>query len=443
MNSPQTFQKGGIHPHDKKNLAKSREIRNAVITSRCIIPLQQHIGSPPECLVEVGDTVTEGMLVGRSSGFISANVHSPLPGEVKEIKSIYLANGMRSKGIILEMEGEFGTLGKKQNEQSWQSMSPKELLDIVHQLGIVGLGGATFPAHVKFSIPKQKKVETFIINGVECEPYLTADYRLMLEKTKEIVEGMKILHKIINPDRMMFAIEMNKPDAIEIMDKALSDLDFEAEVVPLKMKYPQGDEKQVLKAVLNREVPSGGLPLDIGAVVSNVGTVFAVYEAIVFNKPLIERIVTVSGGAIKEPANLKVKIGTPIGALIEDCGGFTRIPEKIVIGGPMMGFTAMDLDIPVTKGTSGVLALTAKEVCGRATTGCLSCGRCINVCPMGLSPTRLFKMIDHGEYAEALDAGLMDCKECGCCGYTCPAHIHLVQAMKLGKFMSKKKKVKA
>ena len=442
MKKKNTFPKGGIHPRGNKQLSAHAAIRNAVISSTSIIPLQQHIGSPPECLVQAGDAVKEGMLLAKGTGFISSNIHSPVPGEVKEIRDIFLANGMRSPAVVVELEGEFDALGKKQVKQEWQDLTGKELLGLITENGIVGLGGATFPSAVKLTIPKQKKVEAFVINGVECEPYLTADYRLMLEKTQEIVEGIRIIHKILKPEKVYFAIELNKPDAIEIVGNSLKELDFPAEVVPLQVKYPQGDEKQVLKAVLDREVPSGGLPMEIGAVVSNVGTVFAVYEAVVLRKPLIERIVTVSGKAIKNPANLKARIGTPIGSLIEECGGFTSVPEKVIVGGPMMGFTAADLDIPVTKGTSGILALTRKEIKEGKTTHCLECGRCITVCPMGLSPTLLYKLIDHGLYEEALEEGLMDCKECGCCGFTCPAHIHLVQAMKLGKFMAKKRKSK-
>ena len=278
--------------------------------------MQQHIGSPPECLVKAGDIVKEGMLIGKSTGFICANIHSPVPGEVKEIKDIYLANGQSSKAVIVELSGEFDASGKKLSKQNWEDLSSKELLDKIISCGIVGLGGATFPTHVKFTIPRQKSVEFFVVNGVECEPYLTADYRLLLEKTSELLQGIRIVTRILKPKKVYIAIEANKPDAIEIMEKACGETDLPIEVVGLKVKYPQGDEKQVLKAVLDREVPSGGLPIDIGAVVSNVGTVYAIYEAVVFSKPLIERVVTVSGGAIRNPGNLKARIGTPIKDLI-------------------------------------------------------------------------------------------------------------------------------
>ena len=431
---------GGIHPHDMKELAKEQAITNAAISSLSVVPLSQHIGSPAECMVQVGDEVTEEMLLGKSTGFISSNIHSPVPGVVKSIDDMILPNGIRTQAVSIEMQGEFNRLGKQKERQEWSGYSAEELMNRIIDRGIVGLGGATFPTHVKFSIPRDKKVEYFVVNAVECEPYLTADYRLMLEKSSEIFEGIAIVKKILQPKKIFIGIELNKPDAIELMAKVAAETDPDIEVVPLKMRYPQGDEKQLLKAVLDREVPSGALPLDIGAVVSNVGTLYSVYEAIVFDKPLIERIVTVSGRAVAHPGNFKVRIGTPISSLIEEAGGFKRKPERIVMGGPMMGFTLASLDTPVIKGTSGILALTSRECGNRTRTACIQCGRCIQACPMGLNPTRLFKKIDHMNYSEALEIGLMDCKECGCCGYICPAGIPLVQGMRNGKRMAKKVK---
>ncbi|MGC9313064.1 MAG: electron transport complex subunit RsxC [Sediminispirochaetaceae bacterium] len=440
MKGLKTYPKGGVHPPDRKGSSSDKPIRNALIPQTLVIPLSQHLGKPADLTVEVGDEVREGMLLGKSSGFISAPVHSPVPGKVKEIKDVYLPNGIKTKAVVIEMEGEFDRSGKEQQRREWKQMSGKELLDIITENGIVGLGGATFPTNVKFSIPKGKKAELFVVNGVECEPYLTIDHRLMLEKTDELLEGVEIIDKILAPERMAIAIEENKPDAIQLMEEKIAERGLNIEVIPLKLKYPQGDEKLVLKAITGEEVPSGGLPIDIGAVVSNAGTVYSIYEAVVFSKPLIERFVTVSGGAIKDPANLKVRVGTPIGDLIEECGGFTEVPAKIVVGGPMTGFTVYDLDTPVIKGTSGVLALTAKEVNSAGRTNCISCGRCIQVCPMGLNPTTLFKKVDHLEYDEAVELGLNDCRECGSCGYVCPAHIPLVQGIKLGKRMARKKK---
>ncbi len=443
MKGLKTFSRGGVHPPGKKYLTSSKSIKNAVIPNVSVVPLSQHLGSPAECLVAVGDTVTEGMLIGKSTGFISGSIHSPVPGTVKEIKDIYLPNGMLSKAVCIELEGEFDRLGKEQHERSWKDFTKEELLSIIADNGIVGLGGATFPVHVKLSVPKGKKAEYFVVNGVECEPYLTADHRLMLERAEKIVEGISIISKIVEPEKLAMGIEINKPDAIESMEKAAAAAGLPLEIVPLVVKYPQGDEKQLLEAITGREVPSGALPIDIGCVVSNVGTVHAVYEAVVLAKPLIERVLTVTGGAITNPQNLKVRIGTPISSIIEECGGFSEVPEKVIVGGPMMGFAIYDLDTPVIKGTSGILALTSSEVHGAVRTSCISCGRCIRACPMGLNPTTLFKSIDHGEYAEASEMGLMDCKECGSCGFVCPARIPLIQGMRLGKRMLRKKKVKA
>jgi len=441
MKGLKTFPKGGIHPPGRKVTAQ-KEIKNAMIPSTLVVPMQQHLGKPATCLVEPGDEVREGMLIGKADGFISANIHSPVPGTVKGIKDIYLPNGMKSKAVEIDFSGEFDRSGKKQDPQEWKNLEVKELLDLLLDRGMVGLGGATFPVNVKLQVPKGSVVDTLVINGVECEPYLTADHRVMVEKTEEILEGLRIIQKILEPKEIKIGIEANKPDAIRKLSEAAEQSELPLTIVPLKIKYPQGDEKQLLKAVTGKEVPSGGLPIAIGAVVSNIGTVFSIYEAIVFRKPLMERVVTVSGGAIVKPANLKARVGTPIRSLIEECGGFKKNPAKVVMGGPMMGFAIYDLDTPVMKGTSGILALTDKEVAAAGRTNCLECGRCVSACPMGLNPTRLFKVIDHMDYDQAGEFGLMDCKECGCCGFSCPAHIPLVQGMKLGKTMARKKKVK-
>jgi electron transport complex protein RnfC len=437
-----SFPAGGVHPHENKEYTSHVPIRNAPIPSRPVIPLHQHMGKPAQCIVNVGDELREGMLIGKADGFFSANVHSPVPGKVAEITDIYLPNGIKSQAVVAELEGEFDRSGKNRERRQWESLSAKELLDKIQEMGIVGLGGATFPAHMKYFIREGLKAEYFVVNGVECEPYLTSDHRLMLEKTKEILEGTRIVQKILEPDHVLIGIEANKPDAVETMMKAVLEEGLDFQVRVLNVRYPQGDEKQLLKALIDREVPSGGLPIDIGAVVSNVGTIFSIYEAVVFDKPVIERFVTVSGSVIKEPANLKVRIGTPVRDLIEECGGFTDMPAKLVSGGPMMGFALADIDSPVTKGTSGIVALSRREAPVRRETSCIHCGQCIRSCPFGLNPTELYRLIDHQQYDSALSEGLMDCKECGCCAYSCPAGIPLVQGIKLGKLISRKKKVK-
>lgn len=440
MKGLKTFPRGGIHPHGSKNLTNSKKIVSAEIPDTLVVPMGQHLGAPAEVAVAVGDEVTEGMLLGKPSGFISAAIHSPVDGTVKELTDVYLANGMKSTAVVIEKKEGF-TPSIAEKDSSWKEKTAEELNGIVKESGIVGLGGATFPANVKYAVPKGEKAEYLIINAVECEPYLSADHRLMLEKTSEILEGLRILQKIIQPEKIAIGIEINKPDAIEIMKKKASEENFDLEIVPLKLKYPQGDEKQLIKAVTGREVPSGGLPIAVGCVVSNVGTVNAVYEAVVLNKPLYERVVSVSGLGVRNPGNFLVRVGTPISKLLEACGGTIDSPAKIVVGGPMMGFSIFDTDTPVTKGTSGILVLTDKEAGAAARTACLSCGKCISACPMGLNPTKMFKYIDHSDYDGAMQTGLMDCKECGCCAYTCPAHIPLVQGMRLGKKMARKKKV--
>ena len=437
-----TFGPGGVHPHDHKGLTRGIAIRNAPLPSVAVVSMAQHMGKPAECVVQVGDPIREEMLIGRADGVFSANVHSPVPGKVSEIRDVYLPNGVKSPAVIIAMEGEFDRSGKGREKdlRDWSGASGKELLEKVTEKGIVGLGGATFPTHIKYLIREGRSCETLVINGVECEPYLTADHRLMLERADEILAGVSIVRRILDPRRVIIGIEENKPDAIAHMSQRASAAGLDCEVVPLRVRYPQGDEKQLLKALIGREVPSGGLPIDIGAVVSNVGTAYAIYEAVVLNKPLIERFVTVTGGAVRSPGNFKVRIGTSLKDLIDECGGFKEPPVKVVAGGPMMGFAVVDLDMPVTKGVSGVLALSRREAGGTGRTSCIRCGRCVASCPFGLNATRLYKLIDHQEVQAALDGGLMDCKECGCCSYVCPAGIPLAQGLKLGKLLSRMKK---
>jgi len=301
------------------------------------------------------------------------------------------------------------------------------------------MGGAAFPAHVKFNIPKGKKAKYLVINGVECEPYLTADHRLMLEHTHEILEGISIIAKIINAEQVIIGIEANKMNAAHKIEDLIDEKNLPFLVQPLKVRYPQGDEKQLLKAIIGKEVPSGGLPIEIGAVVSNVGTAFAVFEAVTKNRPLIERVVTVTGDAVKNPGNFRTVVGTPIKVLIEAAGGFKENPAKMVVGGPMMGFAFFDLEASVTKGTSGILALTKNNLDYASETACISCGKCVMVCPMGLQPTRLYKFIDSSKFSDAMALNLMDCKECGCCSFSCPAKIPLVHGFKYGKKMARKK----
>lgn len=440
MSLKTTFRSGGVHPSGRKGKTKNKELKNSFLPGTAIVPLSQHIGAAATCLVEVGDSVKEEMLIGKAAGFISANIHSPVPGTVREIKKIFLPNGTETQAVFIEMEGEFKRLGRKKEGKSWQDLSSKQILEKIAEKGVVGLGGATFPAHVKYTLPEGAKAEYLIINGAECEPYLTADDHLMKKKAREIIEGIQIIRSVIKPEKCVIGIENNKPEAIAVFKKEINNSLLDIDVVDLQLRYPQGDEKMLIQAITGREVPSGRLPIDIGVVVSNVGTLYSIYEAVVFDKPVIERLVTISGGGVKKPQTLRVRIGTPIKDVIEECGGLNKKTERIIAGGPMMGFSLYDLETPVIKGTSGILALTAGEVKKGQETNCIACGRCVEACPVGLEPTLLYKYIDHQNVDAAKEHGVLDCRECGCCGYVCPARLQLVQGMRLGKRILRNKK---
>ncbi len=430
-----TFKKGGVHPPERKGYSNQVALERLPMPSELTVSLSQHLGAPASAVKSVGDHVEKGELLGQASSFISANVHSPVSGTIKDIKKVTLANSVTCDAFVITPDSEQPNLFSKKID--YQALTPDQLVEELKNKGLVGLGGATFPLHVKVAIPAAKKVEALIINGVECEPYLTADHRAMLERFKEILEGIMICRKIVNPAHTYIGIEANKADAAKKLQDEINLRQLPIEVKLLKMKYPQGDEKQLINAITGREIPSGKLPLDVGAVVINVGTTFAVYEAIVYGKPLIERVVSVTGECIKRPCNLIVPVGTPIKDLIAYAGGFSSEPDKLINGGPMMGFAFFDENTPVVKGTSGILAI--KDEVQHKSTACLSCGRCVAACPIGLEPTRLYALIIHRRYDEAMANHLMDCKECGCCSFSCPAHLDLTQAMKLGKKMGRKK----
>lgn len=428
-----TFKVGGVHPPENK-LSAGKKIEDLPIPKTVFIPVAQHIGSPSSAVVNKGDVVKTGQIIAKSSGFVSTNIHSSVSGKVKKIDVSADSSGYPKQGIFIDVEGDewIENIDRSEALVKHFEFSGQEIIQKIQDAGIVGLGGATFPTHVKLVPPKGMKAEVLLINGVECEPYLTSDHRLMLEKADEILVGTQLLMRAMNVDKAFIGIENNKPDAIQLLsDKAK---DYKGiSVVALKVKYPQGGEKQLIKAVTGKEVPSGGLPIAVGAVVSNVGTAFAVYEAVQKNKPLFERVVTVTGKGIAKPSNFKVRIGTATTELIEAAGGLPDNTGKIISGGPMMGRAVVSLDIPVTKGTSGILVLPGEEANRTEYMDCIRCSRCVSVCPMGLEPYLLMTLGQKHIYDRAENERVMDCIECGSCSYTCPSYRPLLDYIRFGK----------
>lgn len=399
-----------------------------------IIPLAQHIGAPANAVVQKGDKVKVGQLIGEANGFVSANIHSSVSGTVSKVDLAVDVAGFKKPAVFIDVEGDewLETIDRTDTLIEEIKDDAKTIVGKIKDAGIVGMGGATFPAHVKLAIPEGKKADFLIINGVECEPYLTADHRLMLEKSRELIVGVKILMKAIGVEKAYIGIEANKPDAIS----KLTDLcakEQGIEVVPLKLKYPQGGEKQLINAVSGREVPSGKLPIDAGAVVQNVGTAFAVYEAVQKNKPLIERIVTVTGDTVATPSNFRARIGTPVAELIAAAGGDVEKSGKIISGGPMMGKAMANLESTVTKGTSGILMLSEEKAVRPEAGPCIRCAKCVDACPMGLEPYLLMQYSQRQMWAEDEANHIMDCIECGCCIFSCPAKRPILDYVRLGK----------
>ncbi len=433
---------GGIHPPEHKGATQHTPLERMPIPSRVVIPLLQHIGGPCEPLVAVGDEVREGQKIGEGKSFVSASVHASISGKVTAIEELphpSLAAPVRS--IVIESSEPASPLAWEK-KADWSALSGKEMLDKIKDAGIVGLGGAAFPSHVKLSPPKDTVLDTLIINGVECEPFLTVDHRVMLERGQEILDGVKMLRKLLNVKQVFIGIEKNKPDAINLFQQLTAGTSngTAIQVFPLTVKYPQGAEKQLIYSILRREVPSGKLPFDVGVVVQNVGTALAIYEAVALNKPLIERAVTV-GGHVKTPKNLIVRIGTPFSSVIDCAGGMTasKHPLKVLMGGPMMGIAQYTLDVPVIKGTSGILVMEQRHQ--KKSRPCVKCGECVQGCPMGLMPNRLADFSERDNFTECDAYNVRDCIECGVCTYLCSSArpiVHLVKYAKLN--LSKMKK---
>jgi electron transport complex protein RnfC len=424
---------GGIHPNDEKGLTAHLPVEDAPIPTRVFLPLSQHIGAPAEPVVKVGDQVKIGDKIAEARGFVSANIHASVTGIVRSIRPYPNVFGKLAPAIEIETTDD-APFEPTKNREDALSLPPQTLIPFIREAGIVGMGGATFPTHVKLSPPEDKPIHSLIINGVECEPYLTADHRLMLEHRSEILNGIVYLHHILGSRFNYLAIESNKPDAIKLMEETVARERAKINVISVPKRYPQGAEKQLIKTIIGSEVPSGGgLPMDVGAVVQNVGTTFAIYEAIRWGKPLIERILTVTGRGIMTPKNLRVRLGIPIGEILELCGGWKSSPGKVILGGPMMGINQFDLQVPVTKGTSGILLLPREEVGEYHPHTCIRCGRCVTVCPMGLLPNFLGVFSEYARFEDAERYNLLDCIECGSCTYICPAKRPLVQMIRYAK----------
>jgi len=437
-----TFKLGGIHPPENK-LTANVAITTVPLPDLVYIPVIQHIGAPSTIEVKKGDKVKTGTLIAKQNGFVSANIHSSVSGTVQAIDKIYDMSGYKNDAIIIKVEEDEWeeTIDRSTELNKNIQFSGFELVQKISDMGIVGLGGATFPTHIKLMVPQGKTAEMLIINAVECEPYLTADHQLMLEKGEEILVGTSILMKALNVEKAAIGIENNKPDAIKLLTELAKQYDNRIKVFGLKVIYPQGAEKQLVKAITNREVPSGKLPIETGVVVQNVGTAFAVYEAVQKNKPLIDRIVTVTGKSLKNGYNLKVRIGTPISKLIELAGGLSNDVCKVVNGGPMMGKAIVYLETPVTKGTSGILLLNAKDTVRNNYLNCIKCAKCTFVCPMGLEPYLLMSHSQKELWKEMKTLQVTDCIECGSCSYECPAERPLLDYIRLGKMKVQKLKI--
>jgi electron transport complex protein RnfC len=428
-----TFPIGGVHPPENK-ITAGVPIDYLPVPESVIIPVSQHIGSPANPVVSKGDTVKVGQLIAAGKGFVSANIHSSVSGKVNKIDFAADSTGYKQTAFFIDVEGDewMETINRNKEINRDINLSSEEIIKRCFESGVVGLGGATFPTHVKLTVPSGKKCEVLIINGVECEPYLTSDHRLMLEKGEEILTGVAILMKALKVEKAIIGIENNKPDAIDHITKLASTFKGIA-VYPLKVKYPQGAEKQLIKALTGREVPSGHLPLDVGAVVHNVGTAFAVYEAVQKNKPLFERVITVTGKSLSKPGNYVVRIGTPLSKLIEVAGGLPENTGKIINGGPMMGKSVSNTDIPVVKGMSGVIIVPAKESVREETKPCIRCAKCVSACPLSLEPYLLMALSEKSLFERTEKERITDCMECGSCSFVCPANRPLLDYIRLGK----------
>ncbi len=428
-----TFPKGGVHPPDQK-LTRDQSIRVFSLPDKVVIPLAQHIGAPATPCVQTGDRVKTGQLIARGSGFVSANIHASVSGTITKIDSFPDASGYKKNAFLIEREGDewMEDIDRSDHLSETLDISREEIIARITEAGIVGLGGATFPSHVKTAIPQGKSCNILVINGAECEPYLTCDHRLMMEKGPEILVGIRILMKALSAKRTKIGIEENKMEALLHLSQ-LAKKHPEIRVIPLKTKYPQGGEKQLIHALTGKQVPQGKIPLDVGIVPFNIGTVFAIYEAVQKKKPLFERVITITGKSLQQRENFLVRIGTPLAEIMEACGGVPPDTGKIILGGPMMGKAVASLNVPLTKGCSGIVLMDESTSCRKSPTPCIRCAQCVSVCPMGLEPYLLSRLSELGLQEKAVAEDITLCIECGSCSYICPADRHLLDWIRVGK----------
>lgn len=435
-----TFKKG-IHLDYRKESTKDKAIEVLLPGKELVFPMSQHIGAPAQPIVKKGDRVLVGQKIGEASSFVSAPIHSSVSGTVKAVEERLTFKGTKDVCVIIEQDEIYEECDEmlRKAKLDYKGLTKKELIEYVKEAGIVGMGGATFPTHVKLSTPTDKKVEYIIINGAECEPYLTSDHRVMLESGQEIIGGLRILLTVFKEAKVVIGVEDNKMDAIKHL-KVLAEKEERIDVIALHTKYPQGSEKHLIYAITQREVPSGKLPIDVGCVVHNIDSIVAIYRAIKMGRPIMRRIITVAGSGVKNPCNLEVRIGTSMRTVLEKAGWDEERTKKIIAGGPMMGSAMSSVDVPVQKGTSAILCFTEEEMSPVPTSACIRCGKCVEVCPMGLVPNTLHMSAIHGKYEAFSAEHGMDCIECGCCSFTCPAKRDLVQSIRTAKAALRAKK---
>lgn len=424
---------GGAHPHDFKEFSKDAVIEEFPLPKKVIIQLSQHIGAPSKPIVKIGDEVKTGQVIAEAGGFVSIPQHASITGKVTKIVKFPHPVGNSQMAIEITGDGVTDEWVELVDEQDYMALSKEEMKKRIVEAGVCGMGGAGFPTHVKLSPPPDKPIDTVILNGVECEPFLTADYRTMLERGEDIIKGLKILMKVVDAKNGFIGIEANKPEAIKHLTKLVSN-ESNIKVVSLKVKYPQGAEKQLIYATTKRRVPSkGGLPMEVKVVVQNVSSAVAVYEAVAKKKPLVERIISVTGTIVKNPKNYRARIGTLYSELLQGAGGTTEDIGAIISGGPMMGFAIPTLETPMTKGSSGLLLFNNKQAKRKLEMNCISCAGCVNVCPMNLIPTQIVRGTKYEDWDLAEKAGAMDCMRCGTCAFVCPAHINILQYIDIAK----------